>query len=158
MSAPSSLIPFGLGLCGTLVLFGLGLGLALQAPSPPPEPAPEPGEAAGPAGPLTYMPLPEPILASVRDNRRQLTLRVVFAVDGTGLDLPAMAGKLRADIPLLVAELAEAVRLCDETQPTIEAFRRALPAALREVVNARYGTEAAPAPVYEALLTEFIVR
>lgn len=74
------------------------------------------------------------------------------------IGLAEMASMLKTDLPLLTVELAEALRACDEAQPSLDAFRRALPNALRAAVNARYGTPEAPEPVFEALLTDFLVN
>ncbi|SNX67795.1 hypothetical protein SAMN05878503_101433 [Cereibacter ovatus] len=148
-----SRVIFGAALAGPLVLFGLGMGVTIYRTTPA---APvEVEEKTGPEGALTYLPLPDPISATIRGGTRTLDLRVTFAVEGERLDMMAMHKLLLGDLPLLMVELTEAVRICDEAQPSLEAFRRALPGVLRDVANSRYGTAEVPDPVYEALITDF---
>ncbi|WYK04230.1 hypothetical protein DWF04_014435 [Cereibacter sphaeroides f. sp. denitrificans] len=158
-SRVSSRLLFSLGLALPLGLFGAGLARLLDRPAVSLLP-PAPAEAAPrrPAGPLTYLPLPAPVHATIRGGQRQLTIQVSFAVEAGRIDLASMASMLKTDLPLLTVELAEALRACDEAQPSLDAFRRALPEALRAAVNARYATAEAPEPVFEALLTDFIVH
>lgn len=153
-------IAFATGLGGALCLFALGLGMLFDRPSAQLVPPAEEAEIQGPrlpVGALTYMPLPDPIHATIRGGRRQLTLKLAFAVEGQRLDLLAMADMLRKDVPLLVLDLTEALRACDEAEPSIDAFRRALPEALRAVANGRYGTEDLPDPVFEVMIPHFVL-
>ncbi|AZB55187.1 hypothetical protein EBL89_07640 [Cereibacter sphaeroides] len=159
-SRASSRLLFSLGLALPLGLFGAGLARLLDRPPVsllPPAPVEEAGPRR-PEGPLTYLPLPAPIHATIRGGRRQLTIQASFAVETGQIGLAEMASMLKTDLPLLTVELAEALRACDEAQPSLDAFRRALPDALRAAANARYGTPEAPEPVFEALLTDFLVN
>ncbi|MGP3697161.1 hypothetical protein [Rhodobacter sp. NSM] len=158
---PSTAAAFALGAAGSLALFALGLGMTLDRPGTQSISEAEDSATEGPrqpVGSLTYLPLPEPINATIRGNNRQLTLELAFAVEGQRMDLLSMADMLRKDVPLLMVELAQAVLVCDESQPTLEAFRRALPEHLRTVVNERYATADLPDPVFEVMVTFFAVN
>jgi hypothetical protein len=151
----------GASLGFVLVAGGFSAGLALHLHHADPAATLEPAAVEAPAEPAMklYMPFGEElILPSGAEGT--VVADLTLSIEGPVTELMEIKTAADARMPDLRARVVEAAQQVAETLPPDAAggdgLRRALPEALRSVMNTEMGTEALPEPVREVLFTRFM--